>query len=290
MAVKTAKYIFRGQEYILTKNATTGLWEATVSAPSVSSYSQPDHKFGGQLVATDDAGNSSTVDENKRNELKLQVKEKVAPVIAITYPTAAALITNSTPEIRWKVTDNDSGVADSTLSIDGKAVTTGITKTTVSGGFEYKYTPATALADGEHNISIGATDNDGNKASAKNVSFKIDTTPPSLTVDINDGYITNNPQLNVTGLTDDVTSKPVTVKVNGADATVNTDGRFNKTITLTEGANTVTTVATDKAGKSTTIVRHVTLDTAPPVFGEIKLTPNPVDCGKTFIISVKIDD
>lgn len=47
MAVKIARYIFRGQEYLLTKNTDTGLYEATISAPSVSSYSQANHKFGG---------------------------------------------------------------------------------------------------------------------------------------------------------------------------------------------------------------------------------------------------
>ena len=33
-----------------------------------------------------------------------------------------------------------------------------------------------------------------------------------------------------------------------------------------------------------------TLDTGAPVFEKVTLTPNPVDCGKTFIISVKVTD
>ena len=40
----------------------------------------------------------------------------------------------------------------------------------------------------------------------------------------------------------------------------------------------------------TTVTRKVTLDTGAPVFKGITLTPNPVDCGKTFIISVKVTD
>lgn len=36
----------------------------------------------------------------------------------------------------------------------------------------------------------------------------------------------------------------------------------------------------DKAGKTTTVTRKVTLDTGAPVFEKVTLTPNPVDCGK----------
>ena len=47
MAVKTVQYVFNGQAYDLTLNASTGKYEATVPAPSKSSYSQDGHKYGG---------------------------------------------------------------------------------------------------------------------------------------------------------------------------------------------------------------------------------------------------
>lgn len=75
-----------------------------------------------------------------------------------------------------------------------------------------------------------------------------------------------------------------------ASVTVNSDGSFSKEITLVSGSNTITVVATDKAGKTTTVTRKVTLDTGAPVFEKVTLTPNPVDCGKTFVISVKVTD
>lgn len=291
MAVKIARYIFRGQEYLLTKNADTGLYEATISAPSVSSYSQANHKFGGQIIAEDTAGNTATVDEKGDSNLLLRVMERVAPVISVTYPTASALITDSTPTIKWKVTDNDSGVASSSLSVDGKAVTSDIVKTAITGGYEYSYTPTTALADGKHTISIGASDNDGNAASAKSVSFTVDTVPPTLNVTApTNGLVTNKASVTVVGNTDDATSKPVTITVNGQAATVNTDGTFSKELTLSEGSNTITVIAKDRAGKTTTVIRKVTLDTVAPVIHTAKITPNPVDCGATFIISVQIDD
>ena len=46
----------------------------------------------------------------------------------------------------------------------------------------------------------------------------------------------------------------------------------------------------DKAGKTTTVTRRVTVNTSAPVIKSITLSPNPVDCGKTFIIAVEITD
>ena len=83
MAVKTAQYIFNGQAYNLTYNSTSGKWEATVTAPSKSSYNQPDHVLGGTVKAIDEAGNTTTVDQSHATlgaSLKLRVKEKTAPI------------------------------------------------------------------------------------------------------------------------------------------------------------------------------------------------------------------
>ena len=293
MAVKTAQYTFNGQTYNLTYNSTTGKWEATVTAPSKSSYSQTDHVLGGTVKATDVAGNTKTVDQSHVTlgaSLKVRVKEKVAPVISITAPSAGAYITNTTPSIEFTVTDADSGVASIAVTLDGTAISS-ITKTAVTGGYKCTCKPASALKDGSHTISVTATDNDGNTSAAKTSTFTVDTVPPTLSITAPaEGLVTNKKTVTVTGKTDDATSKPVTVTVNGSAATVGTDGSFSKDVTLTEGANKITIIATDKAGKTTTVVRNVTLDTAAPVIKSITITPNPVECGKTFIISVEITD
>ncbi len=248
MAVKTVQYIIDGQTYNLTLDASTGEYKATVPAPSKSSYSQDGHKYGGSVIATDDAGNSTTINQSDATlgaNLLLRVLEKVAPTLAFTYPTAGAYITNATPAIRFKVTDNDSGVNPDTIviKVDGAKVTTSFTKTAVTGGYECSYTPGTALADGAHTISIEASDFDGNAATAKTVTFTIDTIPPTLTLTAPaDGLITNKSTLVVSGKTDDVTSKPVTVTVNGTAVAVNSDGTFSKEITLVNGSNTITVV------------------------------------------------
>ena len=294
MAVKTVQYIFNGQTYNLTYNSTTKKYEATVTAPSKSSYNQTDHVLGGTIKATDQAGNVTTVDQTHSTlgtSLKLRVKEKVAPVISITAPSSGAYITNTTPTIEFMVTDEDSGVSSETIAvtIDGTAISS-VTKTAITGGYKCTCTPA-ALKDGAHTISVTASDNDGNAASAKTSSFTVDTVPPTLSVTAPaEGLITKKSTVTVTGKTDDATSKPVTVTVNGTAVTVGTDGAFSKDVTLANGSNTITIIAKDKAGKTTTVTRTVTLDTAAPVIKSITLTPNPVDCGKTFVIAVEVTD
>ena len=297
MSVQTVKATINGQEYNLTYNSSNGKWEATVTAPGKSSFNMTGGYYPVSVTATDDAGNSTTVassDSTLGESLRLVVKEKVIPVTTITYPSAGAYIISNKPTIKWKVTDDDSGVNAESASVtidNGSAITSNITKTAITGGYEFSYTPTTALGDGEHTIAINVKDNDGNSAVQKTVTFSIDTVAPVLTIDSPvDGDITNNASVVVSGKTNDATSSPVTVTVNGASVTVNTDGTFSKTVALTEGANTITVVATDSAGKSTTVTRTVTLDTGAPSFVSVTITPNPVDAGNTYVISVSVAD
>ena len=297
MSVQTVKATINGQEYSLTLNSSTGKYEATITAPNKSSFTKAGGYYPVTVSATDDADNTTTVSANDTQlgeSLRLVVKEKVAPVIAITYPTASARITNSKPTIKWKVTDDDSGVnaASISLKIDsGAAITADITKTAIAGGYECSYTPSSVLVDGSHTIAFNAEDNDGNAAAQKTVTFIIDTVAPTLTVSSpSDNSITNKASCTVSGVTNDATSSPVTVTVNGKSVTVGTDGAFSTTITLTEGENTITVVATDAAGKATTVTRNVTLDTGAPTFVSVSINPNPVDAGNTYVISVSVTD
>ena len=303
MSVKAVQATINGQSYNLTLNSSTGKWEATITAPATSSYKQSGHYYGVSLRATDNAGNAVTKDASDAtlgSSLRLMVKEKVAPVIAITAPSANALIINNKPAISWTVTDNDSGVNPDTikLTIDSGAAITGssITKEAITNGYRCTYTPTTALSDGSHTVKVDATDYDGNAATQKSSTFKIDTVPPVLSVTSPaNGLETNQAKVTVAGTTNDVTSSPVTltIKLNSGTAeavTVASDGRFSKELTLTSGTNTITIVATDGAGKSTTVTRTVILDTAAPVISAVTMVPNPVDAGKTFVITVTVTD
>jgi hypothetical protein len=303
MAVKTVQAIINGVTTTLTLNSSTGKYEATITAPSKSSYTvNDDHYYPVTIKATDEAGNTTTktdADSTLGSSLRLQVKEKVAPVISITAPTASQYLTNNKPTITWTVTDADSGVDADTIGItidSGSKITSGITKTATTNGYTCSYTPSSALADGSHTIKIDASDNDGNAATQKSVTFTVDTVPPTLSITSpTNGLVTNQSSVTVKGTTNDATSSPVTVtiKLNSGTAesvTVGTDGSFSKALTLTSGSNTITVVAKDSAGKTTTVTRTVTLDTDAPVIKSVTITPNPVDAGKTYVISVEVTD
>ena len=295
MEVNTVKATLNGQTYNLTYNSSTGAYEATITAPSKSSYNQTNHVYGITVVATDTAGNSATVDSGNATygaQLKLKVTESTKPVITVTYPTNNAVLTSTdTPTISWKVTDADSGVNASTitLKIDGTAVSSSdITKTNSSG--TYTCTCVKTLSQGAHTLVFEVTDNDGNKQTST-ISIKLDTVPPTLNISSPSGNITTNvTNLTVSGYTNDANSSPVTLTVNGSATTVQSNGYFEKTVALTEGSNKITVVATDASGLTTTVERTVKLDTKAPKFTSVTCTPNPVGVGGQFKISVNVTD
>jgi hypothetical protein len=296
MSVQTVTATINGTTYTLTQNSSSGNWEATITAPSTSSYNQTNHYYNVSLKATDDAGNTTTADASDStvgSGCQLVVKETVAPTISITAPTSGATLTSNKPTISFTVSDADSGVNPDTISIkiDSGTAITSFTKTASGKNYTCSYTPTTALSDGSHTITINASDYDGNAATATSVTFKVDTVPPTLSVTSpTDNLITNSKTVTVSGTTNDVTSSPVTLTVNGSSVTVGSDGAFSTTVTLSSGSNTITIIATDGAGKTTTVTRTVTLDTSAPVFKSVTITPNPVDAGKTFVISVEVTD
>ena len=301
MAVKAVQVVINGQTHTLTYNAKTKKYEATITAPSTSSYNQNGHYYNVKVKATDEAGNSVTKDATDTtlgSSLQLKVKEKVAPVISITAPSSSAKLTNNKPVINWTVTDADSGVNPSTIKliIDSQTITTGITKTQSGKNYTCSYTPTTALSDGTHTIKVSASDYDGNVATQKSVKFTVDTVPPELSVSAPvDNLVTNQSSLVVKGTTNDVTSSPVTltIKLNGGTeqtVEVGSDGSFTKTLTLVTGENTIVITAKDGAGKTSTVTKKVVLDQTAPVIQSVTISPNPVNAGATYTISVEVTD
>ena len=299
MAIKTVRAKVNGTWHNLTYNSSTKKWEASITAPGATSYNLPGGCYDIEVEATNDAGTTGTASAATLDGLKLVVKEKVAPVITILSPSSGAYVTNSKQPVVFTVIDETggSGVDLDTLAVkqDGvSAAASTLAKTAVTGGYSVTYTPAAALSDGSHTVTIDVSDHDGNAAAQKTTSYTVDTVPPTLNVTAPEaGLITNSASLTVRGTTNDATSSPVTVKVslNGVDkgaATVSADGSFTKALTLANGSNTIVVTATDAAGKSSSVTRTVTLDTSVPVIQSAEVTPNPVDAGATMLISVVI--
>lgn len=301
MSVSQVKATINGQQYTLNYNAETQRYEATISAPPESSWDQPNHKYPVSVTAIDDAGNETTVDSNSPEFgelLQLRVLEKVVPTITVSYPTEGAYITTNLPKITWSVLDEGSGIDTSTISITvgGQKINEGIDTEPAENGYTCTYTLSSPLPDGENTLQFNVSDNDGNAAVQTSVTFTVDTVAPSLDISSpEEGLITNSKTITVSGTTSDVTSSPVTVKItlnskDQGEVTVEEGGIFSKEITLASGANVIVITATDAAGKSTSVTRNVTLDTGAPVFQSVSITPNPVDAGATYIISVSVID
>lgn len=309
MAVKIVRVLINGTWVTLTKNSSTGKYEGTIAAPNITSYNvNAGHYYPVKAEATDLAGNITTVDDNHAtlgSKLRLFVKEVTKPIISITSPASGSYLASNTPPITFELRDelNGSGIKINTLSIkvdNGVALTNtspGVVISTVTGGYNVTYTPQLALSDGPHTIAINIQDNDGNAATQGSRTFTVDTVPPVLNVNspLEETSYRNAAQINVAGVTNDVTSSTVTVtiKLNGADqgaVTVDGNGNLSKALTLIEGENTISVTATDLAGKTTTVNRKVILDTIAPTVASITISPNPVNVGQSYVITVEVTD
>lgn len=296
MSVKTVKAVVNGQTYNLTYNSETQRWEAPATAPDKSSYNQSGHYYSVQITAEDMAGNvteKDATDAEIGDDLQLIVKEKVAPTCQIISPTSGQLTANSKPEIKWTVTDDDSGVNANSivLLIDDEEVDGEISKSGSGKSYTCTYTPTVALGDGSHKITVRASDNDGNVSSDVSLTFRVLATAPNLSITTpeDNGWF-KNASVAFSGTTDGATLK-VIVGDGEEQAVEISEGAFSDTLTLTaEGANTVKFIATSASGVETTVTRTLNLDTKAPKIISVQLVPNPVDASQPFTISVEIED
>lgn len=282
-----------------------GSYKATLSAPNITSYNvNSGHYYPVTVEAMNMAETATTVDDTHAtlgSSLRLRVKEITAPTITMTAPTANQYLDTANPSIEFTVVDeaNGSGVAISTLKIkvDSSEYTntsSGVTVSSITNGYSVVFVPATALSDGQHTVSISVSDNDGNSAATVSRTFTTDTVAPTLSVTspAADGTYTSESAFTVAGTTSDSTSgvPTVAIKLNGSDvgSVTVTDGAFSKGVTLVSGINTIVVTATDKAGKTTTITRRITLDTSAPVIASVTITPNPVNVGASYTVTISV--
>ncbi len=136
------------------------------------------------------------------------------------------------------------------------------------------------LLDGAHNVLVAGKDSAGNWQRydfATRATWTVDITPPALIVStLPDGSYTNNSVLNIVGTASDAHGI-LSVVLSGQTVTTATPDNINYTfsqaISLATGSNTMTTVATDKAGNTSTDMRTIIFDRTAPV---VTIT-NPAD-------------
>lgn len=305
MAIKQVRVKVNDVWTVLTEDSD-GNYTATLTAPNVTSYNVNNgHYYPITVEAVNMANVATTVDDTHStlgSKLKLYVKEKTAPTITITAPTANQHLANARPTISFTITDevNGSGVDITSLNItlDGKYYDNtddGVKVTNISNGYNVQFTVplVDALQDGTHTVKINVSDRDGNEATASG-TFVTDTVAPTLAITnpATDGAYTSESNFTVTGTTSDSTSgvPTVTIKVNNTDQGTVTvsNGKFSKVVALTSGENTIVVTATDGVGKTTTITRTLILDSEAPVIASINIAPNPVNVGANYTVTVVV--
>lgn len=302
MSVKIVQVIIDDATTTLSYNSDTKMYEGEVVAPDKSSYPKTGHYYNVTVKATSTSGDTTTKDSSDTElgeNLRLYVKEQVAPVQKITYPTDQSFISENDVTFIWSVSDDDSGVNSNTISfnLDGTKYTgSAISKIKTEDGYTCSY-GATSMEDGEHYFIIDVSDYDGNAATPQYATFAIDKYYPSLTVtEPQDGIITKTTTITVSGTTLDIALKKritLTIQVNDntpVTVAVNDDGSFSEDVAVERGVNTITIVAKDTRGKTTTVTRKITIDTTPPVIKWATVVPNPVDAGKTQVITTEVVD
>lgn len=297
--ITQAYVMYNGQKFTATYDPETQLWTAEGNAGSDSSWSQPDHVFTAEIHALDAAGNEATMnstDPTYGNQLKFRVLEKTKPTATIVSPTQDSVLGSAAQDIVMELLDaGGSGLnMDSVVfKINGSPITDGVTWSDGADGKKTCTYHATGLSDGSNSISLQVTDNDGNVSDEATVSFIISTAAPTLNVSTpTENLLTNSNQVTVSGTaaagSDAVTLSEVTV--NGEAVSVGEGGAFSKEITLTEGANTITVIAKDSLGKTTTVTRHVTLDTKAPIISDVVAEATTVDANGNIKITFKVVD
>lgn len=298
MEVKTSYVMFKGQKYVATYDNDSKTYSVEITAPSESSWGQPDHVFLAEVHAEDSAGNKTVInssDETYGEQLKIRVLEKTKPTAKITTPTEGSVLGAATQNISMELQDaGGSGLNMSSVvfKVNGKKITSGLTWKDEAGKKICTY-QATDLSDGANKVELQVSDNDGNTSANAVVNFIISTAAPTLNVTSpENNLITNQNKVTVSGKaaagSQNVTLAEVTV--NGERVTVGEEGAFSKEVSLVEGSNTITVIAKDNIGKTTTVTRKVTLDTKAPVITDIVAEATTVDAGGRIRITFKVTD
>lgn len=190
-----------------------------------------------QVSATDPAGNVAT----SSREVILVTQP---PEVVITNPANGTWTNESIINVAGVVP------AGTSLKVNGQEATVG-----TEGQFEREV----ILQEGENTLRIEATDDVGNVTSQE-LLLRRKTTPPSLSVNVDEGQTFQQSEVQIIGKTD----PGALVLVGGQTVAVSSLGEFQTTVSLLTGDNLLDVVAQDQAGNTTELQRQVRFDLTPP--------------------------
>jgi len=190
-------------------------------------------------VVTDVPGLSTTKIRSVR-------RDATAPTLTVATPAESTYTQSASVTVSGSASDA------STFSVNVNGTPFTVTSGSFSGSFGLTY--------GSNTLLTTATDQANNQTAIARLVVR-DTLKPTLAVSApTNGTSTGLDSITVSGSASD--ANPFTLTVNGIATTV-TSGSFSRKIALAFGSNTITTVATDRAGNATTDTRTVTRDLPP---------------------------
>jgi hypothetical protein len=231
--------------------AGDGNWTCTPS----SDLDQGAHTVS--VTATDTHGNASSASSRS---FTVDTNAPAAP--AVTSPTEGALLTTPRPTF--------SGTAEANTTIEVLNGATVLCTTTADGGGSWSCTATSDLTDGDHTVSVTATDAAELTSSATNRAFTLDSTAPqapAVTTPAEDEVLaTARPVFSGTaevGSTVEVRHGATLI----CQTTAAVDGRWScvPATDLADGEYTVSVTATDAGDQTSPATsRSFTLDTSEP--------------------------
>lgn len=223
--------------------------------------------------ASDVAGNET------QYEWEFRTDKKNPPVLTILTPEEGFI----SKEEHLFVSGNTEPNVEVAISVNG-VLQIPKTKAEANGYFKH----LVKLQPGANTIVVVATDHLG-YATTKTVEGVYDApdleAPYLLVNNPNQNTVVGTETINVSGNTEP--GATVTISVNGKDqgkVAVGSSGQFHHPVTLYQGSNLITIIATDKAGNQTIENRSVIFDNQPPSLAII----NPVDGFTTNQSSIEV--
>ncbi|RMH70064.1 MAG: LysM peptidoglycan-binding domain-containing protein [Gemmatimonadetes bacterium] len=151
------------------------------------------------------------------------------------------------------------------------------------GSFSYPY----ELNEGENQIEILAVDKLGLENRQTRTVY-LDTTPPTIRI----------PELPETEIATNLKVYPLngyvdtdaTLTINKRPIPTDSNGKFNTTVVLSEGINTIVLTARDRAGQETQLIKRITLDSQPPRLSLRKSTNSNPTNQNIITFSGRVDE
>ncbi|MBC8029832.1 MAG: Ig-like domain-containing protein [Pyrinomonadaceae bacterium] len=271
----------------------TGVRRVTVNGQQAT-YDPATHVWTATGVALNEGPNTIQVLADD-NATPTNTRDASISVTRHTPDTNAPTVTITSPMSTFETYDG-------TLSVAGTAVddglnATGVDRVTVNG-VDANYNAATsqwsvaalALTYGDNHIVVIATDKapTPNQGSANVHVTRIRIPPPTLTIsNPQNGAVLAATSITVAGSVESLGTTP-TVTVNGENAVVS-GGQFARTVSLVEGANTITVVATDSIAQQSQASLSVIRDLSAPTVSFANV-PASVQPGGTYQILVDATD